>query len=211
METKINFLRPFGPAVAKIIIPNEILEKLNDYFDQVTKDEEKLKSLNHGHKLAGNVKQELKLDHKFITESGWLAFLGNAVKEYVKFGSQGKQITKFNLIDSWIVSQYKNEYNPTHWHGGHVSGAGFLKVPKNMGKPFQEKNKSMPNGVLQLIHGSRQFLNPSLFYINPKVGEFYLFPNYLMHTVFPFSESDEERRSISFNAFIDDDIYNVYS
>ena len=33
----------------------------------------------------------------------------------------------------------------------------------------------------------------------------------MMHTVYPFRGTDEERRSISFNAFIDEDIYNVYA
>ena len=55
------------------------------------------------------------------------------------------------------------------------------------------------------------FLSESTFNITPKVGDFYFFPNYLMHTVYPFSNTDEERRSISFNANIDQDIYNVYS
>ena len=32
----------------------------------------------------------------------------------------------------------------------------------------------------------------------------------MMHTVYPFKDSDEERRSISFNANIDDNIYDVY-
>ena len=54
------------------------------------------------------------------------------------------------------------------------------------------------------------FLSHSTLDIEPKVGEFYFFPNYLMHTVFPFKDSNEERRSISFNAEIDDEIYNVY-
>jgi hypothetical protein len=31
-----------------------------------------------------------------------------------------------------------------------------------------------------------------------------------MHTVYPFNGSDEERRSISFNARIDPKIYDVY-
>ena len=31
-----------------------------------------------------------------------------------------------------------------------------------------------------------------------------------MHTVYPFKGTDEERRSISFNAQIDDEIYNAY-
>jgi hypothetical protein len=55
------------------------------------------------------------------------------------------------------------------------------------------------------------FLCESTLTIKPEVGDFYFFPNYLMHTVFPFNNSDEERRSISFNATIDNDIYDVYS
>jgi phosphoribosyl 1,2-cyclic phosphodiesterase len=27
---------------------------------------------------------------------------------------------------------------PTHWHSGHISGAGFLKVPSNLGKNKQQ-------------------------------------------------------------------------
>ena len=54
------------------------------------------------------------------------------------------------------------------------------------------------------------FLSPVMLNIKPKVGDFYFFPNYLMHTVFRFKNSKEERRSISFNAYIDKDIYDVY-
>ena len=54
------------------------------------------------------------------------------------------------------------------------------------------------------------FLCRSILDIVPKVGDFYFFPNYLMHTVLPFKGTKEERRSISFNAFIDEKIYNVY-
>ena len=54
------------------------------------------------------------------------------------------------------------------------------------------------------------FLSHSTLNIIPEVGDFYSFPNYLMHTVFPFKDTDEERRCISFNCKIDDDLYNVY-
>ena len=122
-----------------------------------------------------------------------------------------KKITSFKLLDSWIVRQFENEYNPTHWHSGHISGAGFLKVPTTLGNHVQIKeNKKYLGGNLQLIHGSKMFLCDSTFNIVPEVGDFYFFPNYLMHTVFPFKNCDEERRSISLNAFIDENIYNVY-
>ena len=84
-------------------------------------------------------------------------------------------------------------------------------MPKNLGKHKQPKeNREYRGGNLQLIHGSRMFLCHSTYNIVPEVGDFYFFPNYLMHTVFPFKDSDEERRSISFNANIDDNIYDVY-
>ena len=84
-------------------------------------------------------------------------------------------------------------------------------VPKNLGKHVQEKtNQTYYGGNLNLVHGSRQFMSNSQFKIVPEVGDFYFFPHYLMHTVYPFTGSDEERRSISFNANIDENIYNVY-
>ena len=87
----------------------------------------------------------------------------------------------------------------------------FLKVPSTFGKHSQKKEDMLyRGGNLQLIHGSRMFLCHSTLDIVPEVGDFYFFPNYLMHTVFPFKGTNEERRSISFNATIDEEIYNVY-
>ncbi|WP_440634404.1 putative 2OG-Fe(II) oxygenase [Candidatus Pelagibacter sp. HIMB1746] len=208
MEIKIY--KPFGPSICKVTIPKEIIEKLNSYIDDVIKNEAKSKELDYGNKLAGDVTQEFKLEEKIINESGWLKFLGQSVHEWIRLDTKQK-IQEFKLIDSWVVRQFKNEYNPIHWHGGHVSGAGFLKVPETLGKYVQDKpNKEYFGGTLNFIHGSRQFMSNSNFKIIPKVGDFYFFPHYLMHSVYPFSGSDEERRSISFNANIDKNIFNVH-
>ena len=210
MEIKYQNLRVLGPAILKVRIPEEILNKLNDYIDKIMNDNTKLKKLNYGEALVGDVTQEFLLEIEFVKTSGWLEFLGNCCKIYTEL-NEGKKISKFNLLKTWVVRQFQNEYNPTHWHGGHISGAGFLKVPKSLGQSTQQKkSKQYRGGNLQLIHGARMFTCPSTFNITPEVGDFYLFPNYLMHTVFPFKDTDEERRSISFNAFIDEDIYNVY-
>ena len=208
-KINVNVFFPFGPAIAKTKIPNEILIKLNEYFEKTIHDKQKIKEFDHGKYLAGDVSKEIRIHHQYSEECGWLDFLANLTKIYIKVSAQ-KEITKFSLVSSWIVSQFKHEYNPTHWHGGHISGAGFLKIPDTMGSGYQNKNHHNDNGNLQLIHGSRQFLSNSLFTIQPQVGDFYLFPNYLMHTVFPFRETNQERRSVSFNAIIDDNIHNVY-
>ena len=209
-EHNYKIIRRFGPSIFKIKIPLEIVNKLNIYVDNLIKDQEKSKKLNYGEHLVGDVTQEFLLEKKIITETGWLNFLSTCTHKWIEIET-GKKLSKFTLKQSWIVRQFKNEYNPTHWHGGHVSGAGFLKLPKNLGKNKQSKeNREYRGGNLQLIHGSRMFLCHSTYNIIPEVGDFYFFPNYLMHTVFPFKDSDEERRSISFNANIDDEIYNVY-
>ena len=212
MENNIIVLRPFGPSIAKVTMPKEIVERLNKYVDETVVNESKSKELDYGANLAGNVKQEFRLEQKFIDESGWGQFLANSAATWI-YQSLGrkKKITKFNLMSSWIVRQFDNEYNPLHFHGGHISGVGYLKVPKTFGKLKQDNKAYNNNGNLNLVHGSRMFLSKSIYNIEPKVGDFYFFPNYLMHTVYPFNGTDEERRSISFNALIDNDIYDVYS
>ena len=207
---EINLIKPFGPSILKTEIPDDVLQKLNNYIDKIVEDGQKSINLNLGNKLAGDVTQEFKLEQNFMSESGWLNFLAKCVQEWIKTAIN-KEIKKFNLIDSWVVRQFKDEYNPVHWHGGHISGAGFLKIPSTFGKHFQKKeNVEYLGGTLNLIHGSRQFLSNSKFKIIPKVGDIYFFPHYLMHTVYPFKGSDEERRSISFNALIDENIFNVH-
>ena len=212
MEEKIQsiIIKKFGPSILQVKIPKNIIEILNNYIDQTIEDEKKINKLNAGENLVGDVTQEFMLDSKFIKKSGWYTFLASCVNKWIEFETK-KKITRFEIKNSWVVRQFENEYNPTHWHGGHISGAGFLKVPSTFGEHSQKKNDILyRGGNLQLIHGSRMFLCHSTLDLKPEVGDFYFFPNYLMHTVFPFKNTNEERRSISFNAKIDEEIYNVY-
>ena len=210
-KINIELIKIFGPSILKVSIPQSIIDNLNSYIDKIILDKKKSKELDIGERLVGDVTQELKLEKEIMEKSGWTKFLGSNIDKWMK-EEIGKGITKLVILNSWIVRQYKNEYNPTHWHNGHISGAGYLKVPKTLGKHFQNKqNRDYRGGNLQLIHGSRMFLNHSTLNIVPKVGDFYFFPNYLMHAVYPFKDTDEERRSISFNANIDENIYDVYS
>ena len=138
MEIKYQNLRVLGPAILRVKIPDDILNKLNEYIDSVIKDKSKLDKLNYGEALVGDVTEEFLLEIEFVKSSGWLDFLGNCAKIYAEL-NEGKKITKFNILKTWVVRQFKNEYNPTHWHGGHISGAGFLKVPKVLGDNVQKK------------------------------------------------------------------------
>ena len=206
---EIKVFKPFGPSIVKVVIPENLLSILNNYIDETIIDEKKIKKLDHGFKLAGNVQQEFQLEEEFVKSSGLLNFLFTAVQKWIEL-IEKKKITNFNLLSSWIVRQFENEYNPIHTHGGHISGVGYLKLPTNFGETFQDNKKNNFNGKLSLVHGSQMFSCKSTFTITPKVGDFYFFPNYLMHIVYPFYRKDEERRSISFNALIDENIYNSF-
>ena len=205
----MKVIRPFGPTIAKTTIPESLVKELNSYVDETLSNEKKSQDLDYGKMLAGNVKQEFLLDKEFVTISGWELFLKENVEKWI-FESTSKKIQEFKIIDTWIVRQFENEYNPLHSHGGHISGVGYLKLPEDYGKTVQSSKNKNFNGNLQLVHGTRNFLSPIALNIKPKIGDFYLFPNYLMHCVYPFKNKEAERRSISFNATIDNNIYNSY-
>ena len=206
-ESKIKIFRPFGPSVAKIQLSNEMIDNLNSHIDKIIENEKVSKKLDVGHTLAGNVKQEFYLEPEILKSSGLLNLLASSTKKWIQF-SQKVEIKEFNIISSWVVRQFENEYNPVHYHSGHISGVGYLKLPNNYGETIQSNKKKNLNGQLSLIHGSKMFNSESVFDILPKVGDFYLFPNYMMHSVYPFYGKDE-RRSLSFNAKIDEKIYNI--
>ena len=211
MSSEINFkfIRPFGPVICKVTMPEEIINNLNNYVDQIINNEKKSKILDHGKNLDGNVQQEFALEEEFVKKSKWGNFLSACTKTWIK-QTLNQEITKFKLTATWIVRQFQNEYNPIHTHGGHLSGVGYLKLPKNFGEYHQKTKVNNQNGKLALVHGSKMFMQESTYTVTPKVGDFYFFPNYLMHTVYPFSGTDEERRSVSFNAMINDEIFNVF-
>ena len=105
-----------------------------------------------------------------------------------------------NFRQAWIVRQFENEYNPLHFHTGNISGVCYTMLPKDFGKSPQDKGTNF-NGQIQLAHGANIFNCKALELIKPEVGKFILFPNYMLHTVYPFY-GPGERRSFSFNADI---------
>ena len=205
-EGKIDIIRPFGPAIGSTNIPKTLIDKINNFIDELIKDKNKSKKLDHGKYLAGQVTQEIKLP-KEIIDGELLNFLSKTTKAFVE-GLTNKKVTKFQLISCWVVRQFQNEYNPIHWHNGHISGAGFLKLPNNFGASKQEKATNA-NGRINFTHGTRQFLSFGTITKKPEIGKIYLFPNYLMHSVYPFY-GEGERRSISFNAYINNEVFDVY-
>ena len=201
----MKVLSPFGPKIAIIKIPKNIVNKINQEVDKILGDKKKLKKSDYSKKLVGQVKQEIKLDNKFV-KNNILKFITINIKKYIKIGTN-RNVKKISLKSLWVVRQFKNEYNPIHFHSGNISGVGYLKIPKNINK---SRKRLKTNGTIDFINGTKTFLSNSLFNHNPKVGDMILFPNNLMHTAYPFKR-EGERRSFSFNIDIDKKTLDIFN
>ena len=189
-------IKPFGPTIGKTKISKGFFDKLNKEFDSKSNS----KKVDYSSKLASQIKNEIKISNNFIKKN-----LEKEIKAYInKFllKENIKNIKDIKILNLWVVSQFKGEYNPIHYHEGHLSGVGYLKLPKGMTNNKMVKNKKLKtNGTIDFINGQRGFLSKSIYNVSPKVRDLLIFPNYLMHTAYPFN-IEGERRSFSLNAKI---------
>jgi len=202
--SQLKVLAPFGPRIARLKFPQSVIKKINLEVERITRQKKLIDKYDYSKKLVGQVKQEIELPSIFIKKNIY-KYISKSIKEYIK-ASTGKLTKKVKIINFWVVRQYAHEYNPVHFHDGHVSGVAYLKIPKQLN---QDKKQLQINGSIDFISGTKMFLNNSIFNHKPKIGDVILFPNYLMHTAYPFSV-EGERRSFSFNVEIDRNIANVF-
>ena len=186
-------IRPFGPTIGKTKISKKFFDLLNKEFDTKSKS----KKIDYSSKLASQIKKELKISDKFIRQN-LEKELKNCIKKFLS-NENVKNIKKIKILNLWVVRQFKGEYNPIHYHGGDLSGVGYLRLPEGMINNSMVKNKKLKtNGTIDFINGQRGFLSRSIYNVIPKIKDLLIFPNYLMHTAYPFN-IDGERRSFSFN------------
>ena len=201
----MKVVTPFGPKIGIIKIPKKIINQINKEFEKIVKNKNLSKKSDYSKKLVGQVKQEIELSKSFINKY-LKKFINENINKFLK-KALNKKSNKIKIKNLWVVKQLKNDYNPIHFHNGDLSGVGYLKIPKNLTKG---NKKLKTNGTIDFIHGSKSFLSNSIYNHIPKVGDLILFPNYLMHTAYPFKK-DGERRSFSFNLEVDKKVSNIFN
>ena len=188
--------RAFGPTIGKSKLSKKFITLSNSHVDKSNFS----KKNDYSSKLASQIKNEVKIPKTIIDKSLSTELIKN-IKIYLD-KSEVIKIQEIKIINLWVVRQLKNEYNPIHYHEGRLSGVGYLKIPKDMNQNKLVKNKKFKtNGTIDFINGQTNFLSKSIYNLNPKLGDLLIFPNYLMHTAYPFN-IDGERRSFSFNVKI---------
>ena len=196
-ELKYDIYQPFGPSILKTRLPQGYINLLNTESDRILYDEELSKEHDWSHNLAGNVKKEIAIDHNKIV--GLPEFLITMAKVYYKHTinkepADGSKVS-FRV---WVVSQYKGDFNPVHIHDANLSGVAFLKIPPKFEEEYKAEDHHPTAGCLEFLGSVPNHFARHSYIVKPEVGDFYLFPSWLSHQVYPF-RCEGERRSMAFN------------
>ena len=222
MSDEVKFLEPFSATILERQVPDRFIEIVNGIGDEVLSDDTTSAEWDFSENLVGKVskevqipltnKEERKYTLDFMKES-CLLYLQQMIEknrsyEWNKMTGLGTPANLYPSIDNihiaqcWLVSQYKNEYNPWHKHSGNFSSVMYLKIPEGM-NDFMDKeyNDHYPaSGLIQFMYGEAQDFRSDTLMCKPEVGKMFLFPSWLRHSVYPFY-CEGERRSLSFNAY----------
>ena len=170
-------LKPFGPKILRSFLPEKYRQAL--LADAFNMDDDASPI------LAGQVNEQL----YFYPEEGMMTPFNYAVHEYL-----GEQ--RIHSIEPlWVNFAVAGDWQPVHNHDGDLSLVAFLDVPKGI---YEETEIE---GSLFFQYGERIQHNRNVYGpIKPQVGEFYIFPSWLNHYVYPFISSGQ-RISLSGNIY----------
>lgn len=210
----MKLISPFSPYMMKTKATPRFMQLVNETGDRVLADPEETKKFDLSPKLVGKVKKEIMIpienepDRKYVTDelrNNGFAFLEAMMKKGIahkwtdEFDGVVPAPRNLGVLSAWIVSSYAGDYNPWHWHGGDIGGLIYLKIPKGMAGVVKRDKEHYPsNGLTEFAYGDKQDMRQGTLIIKPRVGDFYVFPSWLRHFVYPF-DCEGERRTMSFN------------
>ena len=189
-----------GEIILKLEMPKTFIDEINNVFDEKEKT-----TVDWTTQLAGKIKKEKLVNH--LLDDSIKGTFQMCFQEYMKRAGLVLQQTHQPVLDNaWINDMFAGEYNPAHFHSSKNSLVGlssvlFLKTPDTYGEVIINP-KTPSNGHLEFIGGQQHSLAISQLRLSPKVGDFFIFPYTLVHTVYPFSGTDEVRRTLSYNCDI---------
>ena len=204
-----DVVKHFGPFMADVSLPEEVIVNLTKMTDKLL---ENPNTPDHGQNLAGVIHDEKLIYQQDFIDAGANDMLEGCVRTYIHQsvttnGTSEDCVVESQINSAWIVSQYENEYNPSHNHTGcEVSGVVYLKTPDIKGRrkiPSKEGKRDHDGDIIfpymSECQRDGELLSRGLLQIAPARGLMLLFPSWLVHSVYPFI-GEGERRSIAFNA-----------
>ena len=195
----MDFFSPFGPMISRVRLPDALVQQVNGRLDAAIAREEAATGARVG---------ELTLSQEAVAEGGDTSLASEVARRISQYleTADNRPLTRVRYESFWMVRHFPGTFSPVHFHTGDVSGVMYLKVPEQIANEAQEERQSYINarraGYITFLIGGKQALSKSLISFKPQVGDLYVFPGWLLHAVEPF-EGAGERRSMSFNAFVE--------
>jgi hypothetical protein len=202
---ELKIYRPFGPTIGHCKLPQELIDDFNKDCDDIVGDKEKSKFHDFSDDLVGNVKQELTISPEVFEK--WAPYFQKLVNAYIGAHPDNAQemssIKKIIFKSGWYVRSFQGDFNPLHYHTNcHMSCVGYLSLPDDIQDEWDREDKDhFPSaGSIEMQYGEYHLFSNNTLRVRPKVGDYYLFPWWMYHMVYPF-RTKGERRSFSFNVF----------
>ena len=184
----------FGRMVKKYEMPLEAIEDINLRYEE---EKEKLDSF--GPKLAGRLDSEKGFTH-LLGQTKIAKHIVDCMNDYIETAEKVnlyKGSKELEILSCWINDMKEGEYNPPHTHHDNTgwSSVMFLKVPEFI-NDAKDPHK-FKDGFIGFISSD----GVGTVWMEPKVGDFYIFEARHQHCVMPFKTKvkGEIRRSMSFN------------
>ena len=213
-EHDLRLVAPFSPTIMKAKIPPAVVEQLNEQADAIVRESAELAARDWSSHLAGVVSAEIRFTDIINALPECRNFLYDVARTYayrcenalMHFSSYEKteELTdkklRIEIKEGWVNDMVAGDYNPAHFHQGCLfSSVGFLRVPPGYDAEFAaDKARQNTAGCLQFIDSRSAVGVKNLFTVKPAVGDFYLWPAWMLHCVYPF-KSHGIRRSFAVN------------
>ena len=187
--SRMECFSPFGPWIARSTIPQGLVARINAFADS---------------RVSADTGSEFLLPAEFLCSGGEDSLLrqtAGLVRRYLS-RAEGVHVDNVSFDVFWVVSQYAGTPSPVHFHSGDIAGVLYLKTPEVDEVELQRSYiEGRTAGHINFLIGGKQRFSKSLISFNPRVGDCYIFPGWLLHVAEPFRGSGE-RRSMAFNAVV---------
>ena len=189
MNLSYNFYY-WGPFLFKTKFTEEEIKKIIFFCN-------KDKKLDYRNKLAGHISEEYSLNNSDI-----FSILGPYIEKYIKARYDTMKLpfqARIEIESAWVNYMKEGEFNPPHAHNADLSCVLYLNIPEDMIKNKENHVADSPvPGSIVFKYGEN--LKNNIYSQNffPEIGDFYIFPSWLQHYVYPF-KSKGERISLSAN------------
>lgn len=214
----LSLVAPFSPTIMKARMPQAVIDRLNERADAIAQRSDELAARDWSKYLAGVVSTEIRITDVINEMTECSDFLYDVARAYayrcenalMHFSGYDKteelSDKKLRIVikEGWINDMIPGDYSPAHYHQGCLfSSVGFLRLPDGYETEFAaDKARQNTAGCLQFIDSRSAVGVKNLLTVKPAIGDFYLWPSWMLHCVYPF-KSTGLRRSVAVNLSLD--------